>query len=170
MTTMIPPEMGAPQAPPASPTNPLAPQPATPMLPSLEASLSESMAKHSALAEFVRRAEVVRNGLDLLRSKADMVSIDDITSEAATMVSEGADPKIMATVLSTMPTSGNSGELQAWVAAQDAKWTYVEHQLALQRHIAGHDMGVAALRTLAGHELEGGGPQAPAPGVPSNGN
>lgn len=131
------------------------PQGAPPLTDSLSQSLSEAQVKHSGLAETARKSEVIRTGLDALVAKGDMITIDDVVDEAATLIAEGADAKILATVLATMPTSGNSGELQAWVAQRDAEWTHAEHMLQVHLRIAGHDLGVRAIRALAGHALEG---------------
>lgn len=101
-----------------------------------------------------------RTILDDLIAKGDTVSVDDVVKAAGKMVGAGFEPKGMAGLLATLPPEAPAGTqgpanlaLQAWVQQRADALTALEAKAAQSLNAAAHEMGVHALRAIAGHSI-----------------
>lgn len=91
----------------------------------------------------------MRREMDQLTSKGDVVSPQDVIAAAGRVVGHGAGATEMATILSSMPSMAGQG-LAAWLAAHDVGIRNQEAHVDQMKSLAQHQMGVAALRVIAG--------------------
>lgn len=116
----------------------------------------------------LKQIDLIRQGLDKLGDKQDMVTMEDIVHEAGKLVSHGIDPIAMAGVLADAPQEGGGEALGGWVASHAQMAMQAEQQLIAQHNANAHEMGQAALHdmmlTTMAHQ------QGAPPPAPTNGN
>ena len=91
----------------------------------------------------------MRREMDDLTRKGDTVSPEDVIAAAGRIVGHGAGAREMATILSSMPTQSGQG-LAGWLAQQDVGIRNQEAHVIQMQALSQHQMGVAALRVIAG--------------------
>lgn len=130
---------------------------------------AQALFQHTSM--LTKRMEGVGQELDKLVKLGDTVTPEDVIEGVGTLVAKGSDPMQMAGVLADMPAGGAA--LSAWVKQHAQQQAMVTQQFAQQHALAQHELGVSALRSLAGHhgELPGAmahpafaAPAPPAPG------
>lgn len=112
---------------------------------------SQNKAKFNKLADAKKMLDKVRVELTGLARLGDVVTQDDVIKSAAKLVTGGLAPAAVAGLLADMPE--NSQALQGWVQGHVQEVSQREAQLAPVLASARHQMGVSALRVLAGHHL-----------------
>lgn len=134
--------------------------------------LSEIMAGYEQLQQAESKLSVVREGLESLMAKGDMVSQEDVVDVAGRIVAEGISPGAMAALLADMPQKPE--EIAQWIAGHEAQLQQREAALLQVQGAVRHHMGVTALTDLKMNspsvaEAEAGeapqGPSAPMPGA-----
>jgi hypothetical protein len=103
----------------------------------------------------------MRQGLERLADKGDMVTPEDIISEAGKLVAHGIDPMALAGVLAEMPEQGGGEALGGWVMSHAIQAAQAEQQVMAAHEAARHQMGVTALHVIMAHDA---GHRAPMPG------
>jgi hypothetical protein len=132
-------------------TNPLAPQGGETPPDPIEMMHSQHVnmkALFDMTAEKMAHQGAIREALQGLASKGDMVSAEDVIKGAGDMVARGAySAQEMARVLADMPQSGQA--LAQWVKARLQQNIVMGQQLAQAHSLARHELGVSGLRYLA---------------------
>jgi hypothetical protein len=99
-----------------------------------------------------RMLDHIREELDKLTNMADTVTPGDVIGAAGRLVGHGIPAKEMATLLADMPTNAGQG-LAAWVQMHDQNARQQEAEVARITSVARYQMGLAALRELAGEHI-----------------
>ncbi len=147
---------------PQAPVNPLEP---------LAADHDQAKAQFGKISGVTKLAEATRAELDKLVSLGDAVDQEDVMKGMAALVGAGGDPEaLMATMANSQnPMPEGGAALAAWVQQQDAQVKQHEAQLSQMHAVAQHQLGVSALRLLAGHHIAGQVAQAVQPPVTAPG-
>lgn len=136
----------------AQTANRLAQQAADPMAP-LHQGLEMALAQHQKFKETRNLLDHIREGMDRLTRLGDLVTPEDVISEAGKMVGHGVPAPTMAEILSEMPDQGGQG-LAAWIKMHDLNITHTEIGLEQQAAVHQHRLGVAALKAMAGEHIK----------------
>lgn len=145
------------------------PKPVTnPLHEQLGAAHDDARTKFDDLKDVDAQLKRGRSILDDLIAKGDTVTVDDVVKSAGKMVAAGFEPKGMAGLLATLPPNAPAGTqgpanpaLQAWVQQRADALTALEAKAAQSLTMAAHDMGVHALRAIAGHSIQEPPPMPP---------
>lgn len=132
------------------------------MMAGLEKDHHLAAARYQKLAQARKLLDSVREQMDELAKMGDVVTTEDVVKAAGKLVAEGLTPVAMASLLADMPADGPA--LAGWVAKHDQEVNQREAQLAPVLKLARHEMGTAALRTIAAHSLIHGAGASPNPG------
>jgi hypothetical protein len=121
------------------------------LLPHMEGALQQHVTKYDKLSEIAGKATVMRETLDSLVKKGDMIDQDDLIDAAGKLVSRGFPAAEIASFLAEAPENGEA--LQGWIMQHDMKLRQNEMQLKEMQSITRHQMGVNALRLLGAHSM-----------------
>lgn len=94
----------------------------------------------------------MRKGLERLSDKGDMVTSEDIISEAGKLVAHGIDPMALAGILAEMPQEGGGEALGGWIMSHAIQAAQAEAQVMAAHEAARHQMGVTALHVIMAHD------------------
>lgn len=156
---------GGQQQPSAGSGGPLSPDP---LFNQLSAAHDQAKAMFDHTSDLFDKMKPIRNALDSLIKKGDVVSNEDVVKAASKVVSSGSmTPNEMAVLLSRMPSTEGPA-LAQWVQQMDQTVQAQEAQLEQGHAIARHEMGVSAMRLLqyahqAGPARLNGGPPGASP-------
>lgn len=131
------------------------PGPASPLF----ATASAQKAQFTKLAEARSMLDKVRVELTSLDKLGDLVTSEDVIRGAGKLVAAGLSPMAMAKLLSDLPEQGPA--INSWLASHAQAVAQREQQLDPVLAEARHQLGVSALRALAGHHVEQSLQQAP---------
>lgn len=132
----------------------------------LFATASAQKAQFTKLAEARSMLDKVRVELTSLDKLGDLVTSEDVIRGAGKLVAAGLSPMAMAKLLSDLPEQGPA--INAWLASHAQAVGQREQQLDPVLAEARHQLGVSALRALAGHHVEQSLQQAPGAAAPAN--
>lgn len=159
--------------------NPMQPTPLSPMtkaqaladpqealLGALQAPLDLAEAKYKKLGEALSMIGKVEAELGPLVKLGDLVSLDDVIPASGRLVAAGLPAPIVAGMMSEMPAIPVG--IAAWLRERLSNMEAKKAELLPARLAARHEMGVAALKVMAGASL-GMPPQfaPPMPGTPA---
>jgi len=99
----------------------------------------------------LRQLDHIRKSLERLSDKQDLVTMEDIVTEASKLTSHGIDPVALAGMLADAPQEGGGEALGGWVATHAQTAMAAEQQLIQQHDLNRHQMGVAALTGIMAH-------------------
>lgn len=141
-----------------------APPPPVPMT-DMHDQLEMMQAQYSQLMSIRGLLDKIRVELTSLQKLGDLVTSEDVVRGAGNLVAAGANPADMAALLSSMPEGGQA--LQQWISGNAEMVGQKEGELDGPLQMMRHELGVAALRTLAADHL-GNPPSASSPPLPVN--
>ena len=128
----------------------------------------QAKAAYEETSKALVKVDYVRQALDRLADKGDMVTPEGVIAEASKLVAHGLDPAMLAGILADMPQEGGGEALGAWVTGHAVTMAQMEQQLSQARAVAQHNLGVAAVHVLTAHDVgravAGPEPEAPATG------
>lgn len=112
---------------------------------------NRSVNMYQKLKEAQGKAASIRQELDQLVKKGDLVTQEDVTKGATKLVAAGMSAGELAGLLADMPPDGEA--LQGWLVQHDLALRANEAKLNQQAGITRHDLGVGALRLVAAHSM-----------------
>lgn len=143
------------------------------MLDRLHEARSAARQRFDKIVQIQDQLQLAGRELAQLLSLGDLLSPDDVIKTSANLVGGGIGSHVVAAWLSEMPqTTGDP--LMAWVAQHVGEMQQGYQALVPLREQARHELGLSAMRALAGHhmgvpETSGGQPGTPpSPGPSSN--
>jgi hypothetical protein len=95
----------------------------------------------------------LREEMDGLMDMGDIIRPEDVIAASGRLIGKGLEADQMATILSSMPTTGGQG-LASWVRMHDNTVRQAEALTMLQNARTQSNMGIAALRSLAASHVE----------------
>jgi hypothetical protein len=101
--------------------------------------------------KMLKRLDAVRKGLEKLREKQDIVTMDNVVEEAGKLVAHGIDPIALAGILADAPQQGGGEALGAWVAQHAQNAEQAEQQMMQQHKLLQHEMGSSAWHLMVAH-------------------
>lgn len=108
----------------------------------------------------LRNLDIIRDALDRLSDKQDMVTMEDIIGEAGKLVAKGIDPVALAGVLADAPQEGGGQALAGWVDNHAANAQRAEQALGVQRNNLRLQLGASGVHLLMAHsnaqQMQGG--------------
>jgi hypothetical protein len=99
----------------------------------------------------LKGVDLVRKGLEHLSDKQDMVTMEDIISEAGKLVAHGLDPVALAGVLASAPVNGGGEALGGWIASHAQAAMRGEQALLAQHNLNRYQVSVAGIHLLMAH-------------------
>lgn len=144
------------------------------MLDRLHEARSAARQRFDKIVQIQDQLQLAGRELSQLLSLGDLLSPDDVIKTSANLVGGGIGSHVVAAWLSEMPqTTGDP--LMAWVAQHVGEMQQGFQALIPMREQARHELGLSAMRALAGHHMgvpettDGGGqPPSSSPGPSSN--
>lgn len=121
------------------------------LLPHMEGGHQREATKYEKLKEAQGKATTMREQLDSLVKLGDMISSEDLVKAASKLVAKGFGAGELAGILSEAPDAGEA--LQGWVMQKDLSLRQNEQKLTAMLDQTRHDLGVSAMRLLAGHSM-----------------
>lgn len=137
------------------------------MLDRLHEARSAARQRFDKIVQTQDQLQLAGRELGQLLSLGDLLSPDDVIKTSANLVGGGIGSHVVAAWLSEMPqTTGDP--LMAWVSQHVGEMQQGYQALTPLREQARHELGLSAMRALAGHHLgapetSGGLPGAPQP-------
>lgn len=128
---------------------------------------STAKVQFEKLAESRSLLDKVRVEMTSLDKLGDLVTEEDVIKGAGKLVAAGLSPLALAKLMSDLPDKGPA--INSWLATHAATIAQREQQLDPVLEQARHQLGVSAMRVLAGHHL-GGPPEPEAPLAPAASN
>jgi hypothetical protein len=113
----------------------------------VQARWEAAQAQHKQLLDQAQRVDASRRELDTLGKLGDSIEVEDVIKGAGTLVGSGFSPMALASMLSSMPTTGGQA-LQAWVAQQEQRVSGIEQQMRQQLKDSSIHRGIAAMSML----------------------
>lgn len=108
---------------------------------------------YGKMAEVMAHGDAIRTELQKLTKLGPMVTHDDVVEAFGRLAGRGMDPAGLATILAGMPTQEGGEQLAGWVQSRADFAAQQEAQFIPQLQNVRHELGVSALRLLAGHHF-----------------
>lgn len=113
----------------------------------------DGKAQYNKLKKADNQLKALTEGLTRLAKLADTITAEDVVDEAAKIIKHGISSEQMASILADMPADGGEA-LAGWVKQMLEVVTGNRAKLAPALAAARHQMGVAALHSIIGHQID----------------
>ena len=113
---------------------------------------SRNEAVFAATTKALRQLVAVRESLERLTKKQDIVNMEDVIEEAGKLVGHGIDPTALAGILADAPQEGGGEALGAWIAGHARSVEQAEQQVRVQNSLARQHMTMTAVHLALAHD------------------